>query len=609
MRTAFIHGETEQFAVAKAELITRCSGHAEGEDIAPQASCLLDGKFTRDGLLTWWSTEDVERYLLRWAPRELQLPDFSAAPRFLHAWLDFLQEEGLLSTPDTPEELHEAVEDLTAAHKAAMADPGEWGAEKFWAATMLEFGLDTGDPEAVLGFMTGVESGEIDVDTDLAEQIEERDDEVEQPAVWLPPVVLPEDDPQRAEAERTEALARAAAVVEWVGTGRPLDSDVSELAEQLGTDGFETGALLEWVRQAGLLRVAGEQLVPSVVAGPLLAEPGLLWDELWRAVQQLADVLAEPLDELDDPAEAFSDVLRSVLTALYVREEPVAAEVLAETATELLTAGADDEDEDEDEEGDDEESEEESPEAEVDDVREVVRALLSLWSALGAVRALPDADDPEAEVVELTPLGIGAARETLRESGYRAPLADELIPYPAEVLALVAADADADVLGALVPEWIEFRGAEQAAEQLVALLRRVDDPGLRITALWLLEQVGEPGIEAAAGLAEDPVAGHAVRVWLQGRQEGTEVRLEADDELLFVLDGMSAVAEESPETVLEEFQEWTVDQQLAVVEKLPSSGHAGAGQLLAVLAELHPEERVARAADAALSRVSGFEVA
>src|SRR5699024_10178096 len=92
MRTAFIHGETEQFAVAKAELITRCSGHAEGEDIAPQASCLLDGKFTRDGLLTWWSTEDVERYLLRWAPRELQLPDFSAAPRFLHAWLDFLQE-------------------------------------------------------------------------------------------------------------------------------------------------------------------------------------------------------------------------------------------------------------------------------------------------------------------------------------------------------------------------------------------------------------------------------------------------------------------------------------------------------------------------------------
>ena len=45
-----------------------------------------------------------------------------------------------------------------------------------------------------------------------------------------------------------------------------------------------------------------------------------------------------------------------------------------------------------------------------------------------------------------------------------------------------------------------------------------------------------------------------------------------------------------------------------MVEKLPSSGHAGAGQLLEVLAELHPEERVSRAADAALSRVSGLEV-
>ncbi|MBE9374691.1 hypothetical protein IQ251_09550 [Saccharopolyspora sp. HNM0983] len=605
MRTAFIHGETEQFAAAKAELITRCSGHADGEDIAPQASCLLDGKFARDGLLTWWSTEDVQRYLLRWAPRELQVPDFSAAPRFLHVWLDFLQEEGLLDTPDTADELHEAVEELTAAHKAAMADPGEWGADKFWSATMLEFGLDTGDPESVIGFMTGVESGEIDVDTDLAEQIEERDDAAEPPAVWLPPVVLPEDDPQQAEAEHTEALARASAVVEWIGSGRELDSDVSELAEKLGIDGFETGVLLEWVRHAGLVRVAGERLVPSVLAQPLLAEPGLLWDGLWRGVQQLADVLAEPLDELTDPAEAFSDVLGSMLTVLYVRDEPVSAEVLTEAAADLLAAGADDEEDEADEDTD-----EEAPEAGVDEVREVVRPLLSLWSALGAVRAMPDADDPaESEVFELTPLGLGAARASLRESGYRAPVAEELIPHSAEVVALVAADADGDALGVLVPGWIEFRGAEQAAEQLAGLLRRVDDPGIRITALWLLEQVGAPGVAAAAGLAEDPVAGHAVRVWLQGRQEGPEVRLEADDELLFVLDGMTAVAGDSPETVLEEFQEWTVDQQLAVVEKLPSTGHAGAGLLLGVLAELHPEERVARAADAALSRVSGAGVA
>ena len=65
MRTVFPHGEVDGFEAARAELAERFGGAAELLD------CLLADRFARDGLLAWWTEEDLERFLLEVAPRRL----------------------------------------------------------------------------------------------------------------------------------------------------------------------------------------------------------------------------------------------------------------------------------------------------------------------------------------------------------------------------------------------------------------------------------------------------------------------------------------------------------------------------------------------------------
>ncbi|MEV0700660.1 hypothetical protein AB0I53_22510 [Saccharopolyspora sp. NPDC050389] len=596
MRTAFIHGEVDRFEAARGELVEAFARSRPEPATGWLAECLLDDKFISDGLLARWTEEDLVRFLVEVVPRRLLVPKWSLVPDFLHQWLDFLAEEGLLTSPDSLAELHEVVEQAEPEYLAAMAEPTEWGSAKFWDATMRELGFDPEDPQVVTEFFDAVDADEIDFDGEVLEEIERRDaqEAPDRPALWLPPIDLVHVEPHRAIAANSPVIRRMRAVLEWVGTGRD-PSDVDDLVAALGgsSGAEEADLLLEWAERAGLVRSAGDLLVPAVIAEPLLAEPELLWTRLWQCFVLIDDVFHAELDGIAEDEDALPEIVQAALSVLYSRTEAVPLELVVSMACDLLDAG---------EPGDREA------------VRGIVRRMLAQWEAMLAVRCHVTTAPEEIEalesavpagvadrtMIELLPAGQWAARESLRAFGFQVPTVDDLVSYPAELLALVAADTPADVQQVLIPRWIEQRGAKQASAELAALLRRVDDPTIRLAALGLLEHAGDEGVSVVRELAEDPVAGPAARMWLQALPASTENVARPGDELLFSLDGMAAALDEDVDLFLAEFSSQPGTAQIELIGEIATAEHNSAVEILAILAEHHEEEVIAAAAQAAL---------
>lgn len=87
MRTAFIHGEVDRFEAAREELIGAFARSRPELDAGWLAGCLLDDKFTRDGLLACWTEEDLVRFLVEVVPRKMIVARWPLVPDFLHQWL------------------------------------------------------------------------------------------------------------------------------------------------------------------------------------------------------------------------------------------------------------------------------------------------------------------------------------------------------------------------------------------------------------------------------------------------------------------------------------------------------------------------------------------
>ncbi|MER7078971.1 hypothetical protein SAMN02982929_06355 [Saccharopolyspora kobensis] len=574
MRTVFIHGEADRFDASREELIARFGRSRPELDAAELLDQLLTDKFARDGLLAWWSEEELARFLVAVVPRRSVLADWSLAPDFLHQWIGFLAENDLLTGPNTVSELHEAVERATPDYLIAMAEPAEWSSAKFWSITMRELGVDTDDQQAVAEFFAAVDADEVDVDHDVLEEIERREalEPGDQPALWLPPVELAELEPHRAIAAGSPVVQLIHIVLEWIGDGRD-PSDVDDLVTALGGHAEDADLLLEWAERAGLVRSAGDLLVRTLIADPLLARPELLWSRLWQRFVLVDDVFRERLDVLSEGADALPEIVQAALSVLYARTDAVPLELIVSMTCDLL-----------------DEAEPAAQEA----VRDVVGQVLAQWESMQAVRTHTAA--PGEVEVELLPAGLWAARESLRAFGFRVPSVDDLAAAPAELLTLALTDTPVDVQPVLIGRWIEQRGARQASGELTALLRRVDDPTVRLSALAVLEHTGAEGVAAARDLIDDPVAGPAARVWLQARPSSTDAALRPGDELLCALDGMAAALDEDIELFLTEFGRHPASDQLSLITEIAGSEHSSATEVLAVIAEHHPEEVIATAA-------------
>ncbi|WP_406688403.1 hypothetical protein REH65_17940 [Saccharopolyspora sp. ID03-671] len=575
MRTVFIHGEQERFDETCAELINRFTSRHPELDAAEVVELLLDDKFLADGMLAHWSEEDVVRVLTEVVPRRAVLTeDWSSVPAVLHRWVDFLAEERLLTSTDATSELHEVIDATVPAYLTAMADPGEWGSEKFWTTTMRELGVDDSDDAAVEAFHEAVDAGELDVDQDTADEITAREaaEPEPQPRVWLSPVELTESEPHRAIAAQAPITQQMRTVVGQASEGP------EKLAAALGEDEGTARLLLEWAQRAGLLRVTGEQLVSTLIAAPVLDEPEVLWTKLWQSFVLLDDAFREDLDAIDADTDddLLPELVQSALSVLYAAGDEVPLEIVAATAADVLGA------------------EDPGP------VLALVTRIVQRWESMGALRTRPAGDDEEPfeTFVELQPAGVWAARESLRAFGFRVPTTEALRMAPAELVVLLFADATPPVQQALAAHWIEHRGSQQAAEELTALLELVDDPAVRLPALALLEAAGEDGVAAAREVADDPVCGAAVRVWLQATTDEPLAR--EGDRVLFNADVMAVSLESDPALLVGEVADQPQEEQLQLVADLAASGHSHAEALLAALAEHHEDEEVAAAARSAL---------
>ncbi len=642
MRTVFLHGEVTEYFSTREALSEHYQRWCDGRGVEPAVDLLhtvLDQKLTVDGLLAKWSTVDLERLLVEVFPqRVVPMENSPELPEFLHSFLDFLHDEELLLAGGcTLPELHKTVDDLADRHQAAMADPQEFGPVKFWGLTMLEHGVDVENEDAVAKFIEAVDSGEIVLDEEgappLVDGAEAAPDEA--PAHWLPPMDVPDDGAIPAEAELAPIVGRMRQFRDWIGPGQQLteegwltDAHVEELVTLLGWEpsrGRAEGDFwLEWVLEAELVDVGaeGDHLTVPPEDSATFDDPQELWEGLWNGlldlgpeVVEFAELLGEAPEEAELEVaelvmEEFPDSMPSLLGMLYSTTEEVPRELLVDTvAADIVTEA--------------EESEEPAPEfirALRAAVGRVVDHLLDRWDTMGAIRTfeatdadtveLIDSSVPEGvpadhTVVELMPLGVWGARKVLLSAGMFAPTVEEMAEQPAEVVALSLPDSPPDVSDELLTRWIDERGTRQASAELATLLRRVDDPLVRLTALWMLEHTDEDGVEVVQGLRDDPVAGAAARMWLSARPTTDEPVAVAGDELLLAMDSLAVALSADVEVFLAQFQEQTTPKQLAMIEEIPHTKHSRARPLLEAIAAHHPDTKVTKAARRSLHQVQG----
>lgn len=622
MRTVFIQGEVEESAAARAALAERFTwwrGRDPDGIHSALAEVVLEDKLLRDGLLARCTESDLRRLLTEVLPGRLRLADnWLVVPAFLRSWVDFLEDEGLLmSEGSSRSDLHAVIDRWEGDYLSAMADPMRWSMTKFWFLTMREHGVDLEDEAAVEQFFAAVEEDEVEVDRTVLEHLEERE-EVEPepvPAVWLPPVAFAEQQAPIAEEETAPILARMRALVEWVGEGRGLDesgsleeTEADELAARVSAaDRSEVEVLVEWAQLADLLRAVGDRLVPSQISAGLLEHPDLLWSRLWQRfplldelVGGLADELADDDEELLADGDVLPELVRDVLHALHSGGVALPLDLVADLGARSALDS------------------EELSVSEHEVFRTLLRRVLNQWALLGVVRVSPTTDPEQIELVgsampegvdvdpseiELLPLGVRAAREGLQSAGFVVPTVAELAQQPAEVLVQAVLASPSPIAEPAIAAWVEHRGSKEASRALTSLLRRVDDPGTRLTALAVLERTEADGVAAVLDLCEDPIAGPAARVWLQSRSTPTDVAVRAGDELMLSLDSLAVTLADDVDEFLEQFRESSTPEQVALIDEVPRTNHASAGALLEAVARAHPDERVAGAAKRGLDEV------
>lgn len=490
-----------------------------GEIVEPSlVAAALDHKHAVDGRLGHWTRRHVADALAVWFPRTVALleEDRAAVPAALHAVIGFLAEQDWLdSRSASAEELHTQVVDSTPALHDALDDERNLDLGTFWAVQMLRHSVPTADPIAVARFLSQVDAGELQIDRAALEEITRRQTAAPEPRpTAFPPVVVPGAAALLAAADESPALARLRAFTRWVRAGRSLRDgrllldDARAVAELLDVDHFsrerarvsddlpEVSLLLDWARQARLVRVVHGRLVPVKSAAPLLSRPIELWQRVFTAVGGLGEHFGGT-NVFGAPSlfgMALADALQLLLTLLYsAGGDPVPVEQFHRAVRDAVN---------------------EQMGCVVDDLagdveqrlwRRDVTALLDALELLGAVElgesldgvaehealvALAGRDDPDPTLVALTPIGIWAVRELLIEQGEIAPLAGELADEDIEYVCVRSAPLRDEVATAELEAWVAARSRRVAAQEIMRYLQRAEDDEHRRLALHALASTG-----------------------------------------------------------------------------------------------------------------------
>ncbi|MFC5287108.1 hypothetical protein ACFPM7_08610 [Actinokineospora guangxiensis] len=582
------------------------------------ADAVLDWRLAERGDPAALSPDDVEVLLTAWFPRQVTL-DRSELPGALDAlrrWVGFLADEAAVREPAA---VLAAIDRHAEAFAERMADERNFGLAKFWVSRMEEHGVDADDAAAVETFTAAVNRGEIEYDGEVLAEIMRRQAERSAPPPLPPVALLAESD--LADLARSSALVvRFRTLLEWLGTGRALTAanqlrvgDGRELAALLGVDADRAESArssaqlpgvslwVAWARAARLVRTVKGSLVPVKSAVGVLERPMPLWRRACLAFGEVGPAGCLP-ESRDAGAPVLGPVLPEVVSQLWLSLYPAAggkvpvellAEITAETVSDIYGYDID---------------------ATVFGFREVLwreelAGVLAALAAAGAIELTASDDehdrdrlaelsgrpDPDMTFARLTPLGLWAAREVLAEAGFVVPLAGDLADQPWESLCDVVREAAPEVVEAAVAAWLAERETAEAAAELAEVCAHGRSRAHRMLAWSALGGTAAAGVHQARRLrAEGGLPGAMAAEWLL---RGGELASEsvAESEMALALGEHLAVLSDD-DALITELTTRPVDEQIAIVRTLATGAHPDRAELLAVIADGHPDGEVVAAA-------------
>ncbi|MEV5714354.1 hypothetical protein AB0L41_10665 [Amycolatopsis mediterranei] len=390
----------------------------------------------------------------------------------------------------------------------------------------------------------------------------------------LPPVQLPSAAEALAAAERSAAVADLRRyVAELDGTSKP-----------------DLTLLPRWAEAAGLVRMLKGTHVPVKKNAALLKQPAELWARAFETLGEAGYGIAAEDDEV--PFEfgmLFPDFLGGLQLALYsAAGTPMPLELLYGLADEMPSMPAE-------------------LEGRADSRwRHGLRVTLDVLDRLGAVeRIVADADElaklaeltgrpePDPTLIRLTPLALWALNRMLREEGAEAPVVGELAPAPLETLCVHLAESSPEITHTELAAWVAHRSPADAATEAAEFLRSAESPAQRLFALLALGMAGEPGLAAARTVrGEGGIAGAITAAWLAERDEIVTEALTAEEMCVGMTDHLAAMNELG--VLIAELD--LLGDQAAVVGAIAAAEHPDRLHLLDVIAQEHPDRKIAEQA-------------
>lgn len=310
VRTCFDIDENDEYLAARELLVRRCRVWAsEPVDAALLAAALDSRHYSADGRLTYWTPQDVRRFLQEWAPRHFRGGEdkLETASRTLRALLRFIDAHGLRDPRGSPRADNDAA--IDAAVETWVNETS--GLRQPYPAQPS----DVADLEAARRQRT------------LAQL----------------PVQLPGMDVLEESAAGSTATRRLRSLSQWLGRdGKALDdgklspAQAQELAVELqsigdGPDPSATGAIAEakrerladlyvaWAKRMRLVRSHRGRLVTVAKAEPLLRQPLELWRRAFDVLPMLDDVVCRrPTRRQTSMVHAvYPEMVPDVLNSLY----------------------------------------------------------------------------------------------------------------------------------------------------------------------------------------------------------------------------------------------------------------------------------------------------
>lgn len=640
MELEFGPDDEDRFFVVRDELLERFERWLDSQgrsvDLRMDAELVLGFKWGYlDGHLGRWRTADLDELLLELYPRKV-VADRELAELTVPAvagLLEFLDQQGLLVPGSDPlPRLLARLDALRGPFLEALGDTSRYGLGKSLFGAMMADAVDLDDDAAVDGWVEAFNAG----------PGEERD-RVLGPAMVqmlaalegrrrLRPVTLAPVAELEQAAREAPAMVRFARFVDYVATPRKLTekgnlklADARELVELLELDDrldetigdrtFKTKSSTElstldrtfrWARTARLVKVRKGSL-SATQAGRRLDRDVL--QTVYQALHGLLELGVLAHRYRHDPygfgwyaGEVDAEV--SVwLLELYEHDHLDIEELVSET-WELLLDRFD------------------LDHVPADKlafhrglVEHGVRRILGQLQELGIV-TVTDVDQVETSVgtkdrggvVALSDLGVWAVQR-MASVELDAPVVGELMEVPADELLRQVTDMAEDAARAELDAWAAHRPVADAAAELVDALPEADDVAIGL-AFGALFRIGTPAAPAVRALREDPRFGPYATVWLVDmlQIEGEDVRVdevEGQVALLHaVLDlrGPHAVTVWLP-LLLGVRSDSGRDAIAAAVGELWRDRSEAAGEVLDVIAAVHPDKPVAKAARKALFKL------